>query len=45
MVTKPIKVSEEVIKLLESKKVYQRETYNDTLEKILNIGKKEGKKQ
>jgi len=37
MVTKPIKVDEEVKKTLDKKKRYPRETYNDVLRKILKL--------
>lgn len=37
MVTKPIKVDEEVKKKLDDIKKYPRETYNDTLRRILKL--------
>ena len=39
MVTKPIKVDEEVKKILDKKKRYPRETYNDVLRKILKLNR------
>ena len=35
--TKPVKVDEEVKKTLDSKKVHPRETYNDTLRRLLRL--------
>jgi len=37
MVTKPIKVDEEVKKILDDKKEHIRETYNDVLRRILKL--------
>ena len=37
--TKPIKVDEEVKKTLDDMKKYSRETYNDTMRRILKLNK------
>lgn len=38
--TKPIKVDDEVKELLDKKKIYPRETYNDVLRRILELKEK-----
>lgn len=38
--TKPIKVDDEVKALLDKKKIYPRETYNDILRRILELKEK-----
>jgi negative regulator of replication initiation len=43
--TKPIKVDDEVKKLLDKKKIHPRETYNDVLRRILELQEKTEKKE
>ena len=38
--TKPIKVDDEVKKILDDMKEYPRETYNDTLRRVLKLNHK-----
>ena len=35
--TKPVKVDDEVKKILDKKKIHPRETYNDVLRRILEL--------